>query len=69
LPQSSIAGVATAPVFEEGSLGARLTIIVLITMGVAAAVWYQGRRWNNGLRLWHGVVLGLIAGVFVAYRE
>ena len=56
----------TAPVFEEGSLGAKLTIVVLITLGVAAAVWYQGRLWNNGLRLWHGAVLGLVGGVVVA---
>jgi hypothetical protein len=54
-------------VFEEGSLGARLTIVVLITMGVAAAVWYQGRLWNNGLRFWHGAVLGLTGGVVVAF--
>jgi hypothetical protein len=54
-------------VFAEGSLGARLTIVVLTTVGVAAAVWYQGRLWNNRLRFWHGAVLGLIGGVVVAF--
>ena len=53
--------------FEEGTLAARLVIAVLITVGVAATIWYQGRLWKNGLRLWHGAVLGLSSGVFVAF--
>jgi hypothetical protein len=58
-------------VFEEGSLGARLTIVVLVTVGATAAVWYQGRLWNDKfrfeIRAWHGAVFGLIGGVFVAF--
>jgi hypothetical protein len=54
-------------VFEEGSFAARLTIVVLITVGVAAGVWYQSRLWNHERPLWHGAVLGLIGGVVVAF--
>jgi hypothetical protein len=54
-------------VVEEGSFGARLIVVLLVTIGTAANVWYQGRLWRNGLRLWHGVVLGLAGGVFVGF--
>ena len=54
-------------VFEEGSVAARLVIVVLITLGVATTIWYQGRLWNNGLRFWHGALLGVAAGVLVAF--
>ena len=54
-------------VFEEGSLAARLLIVVLITLGAGATVWYQGRVWKNGLRFWHGALLGLGGGVIVAF--
>ena len=54
-------------VFEEGSLAARLVIVVLITVGVATTIWYQGRLWNNGLRFWHGALLGVVGGVLIAF--
>jgi hypothetical protein len=54
-------------VFEEGSLAASLLIVVLITLGAAATVWYQGRVWKNGLRFWHGALLGLVGGLVVAF--
>jgi hypothetical protein len=54
-------------VVDEGSLAARLIIVLVVTAGVAANTWYQGRLWNNGLRLWHGAALGAVAGVFVAF--
>lgn len=54
-------------VFEEGTLATRVVIVVLVTVGVAATVWYQGRLWKNGLRLWHGAALGLVGGIVVAF--
>jgi hypothetical protein len=54
-------------VFEEGSLAARLVIVVLIALGTGTTVWYQGRIWKNGLRFWHGALLGLVGGVIVAF--
>jgi hypothetical protein len=54
-------------VFEEGSLAARLLIVVLVTLGAGTTVWYQGRVWKNGLRFWHGVLLGLVGGFIVAF--
>lgn len=53
--------------FEEGSLAAKLVIVVLVTVGVAATVWFQGRTWENGPRLWHGAIFGVVAGVLVAF--
>ena len=40
-------------------MAARLIIVLVVTAGVAANTWYQGRLWNNGLRLWHGAAPSL----------
>jgi hypothetical protein len=54
-------------VFERGSLGAHLIVVLAVTVGMAATTWYQGRLWGNGLRFWHGAALGLPLGVLVAF--
>ena len=54
--------------FEEGSVAAKLVIVALVTVGVTANVWIQGRIWSHdGVRLWHGAILGLVVGVVVAF--
>ena len=54
-------------VVDEGSFAARLLIVLLISAGMGANAWYQGRVWNYDLRFWHGAALGLPVGFLVAF--